>query len=415
MERAAAAEGLEGQRRHAVYLRWEAGHRNQRWEADHFQLDVLVLPPRATRPVRPWLTVFVDAYSRLVMGWALAVTPSAATVLAALRQGLLVDPDRGPFSGLPGCLRPDRGLEFAATAIRQAAFALDIALLPTPPYTPHLKGKVERLGGTLAGDLRVRLPAATTRPAAREGQAVPITLEGLAGELHDWVAAYHTRPHEGLGGATPLERWQADPTPVRQVDPAQVRWLLLGGQQRTITKHGIRFGGLHYLAAELNGRVGQQVEVRFMPHDHRQLEVYLDGAWLCTAIPQDLLGPAERDAVLARRRADAAELTRRRRRVRRAARARLTPLTGPGEPEEVTVIGRAQADREQRRHDDAALARLARTDLLGLEEIGARIQERNRAKQAGYQWPPPRPRQLSAGGEPSRPAPEHVDGAGGSD
>jgi putative transposase len=68
MERAAAAEGREGQRRHQVYVRWEAAHRNQRWEADHFQLDLLVLPPRARRPVRPWLTVFVDAYSRLVMG-----------------------------------------------------------------------------------------------------------------------------------------------------------------------------------------------------------------------------------------------------------------------------------------------------------------------------------------------------------
>jgi putative transposase len=68
MERAAAAEGREGQRRHQVYVRWEAAHRNQRWEADHFQLDLLVLPPRARRSVRPWLTVFVDAYSRLVMG-----------------------------------------------------------------------------------------------------------------------------------------------------------------------------------------------------------------------------------------------------------------------------------------------------------------------------------------------------------
>jgi putative transposase len=117
--------------------------------------------------------------------------------------------------------------------------------------------------------------------------------------------------------------------------------------------------------------------------------------------------------VLARRRADAAELARRRRRVRRAARARLAPLTGPGEPEDVTVIGRARADREQRRRDDEALRRLARTDLLGLEEIGRRIEERNRAKQAGYQWPPPRPPQLPAGGEPSRPAPEHLDGDGG--
>jgi transposase InsO family protein len=83
-------------------------------------------------------------------------------VLAALRQGLVIGPDRGPFGGLPGCLRPDRGLEFAAAALRQAAFALGVTLLPAPPYAPHLKGKVERFGGTLAGELRVLPPAAST-------------------------------------------------------------------------------------------------------------------------------------------------------------------------------------------------------------------------------------------------------------
>jgi putative transposase len=164
MERAAAALGRDGQRRHQVYLRWEAEHRNQRWEADHFQLDVLVLPPRARRPVRPWLTVFVDAYSRLVMGWALAVAPSTATVLAALRQGLALDSDRGPFGGLPGCLRPDRGLEFAAAALRQAAAALGITLLPAPPYSPHLKGKVERFGGHWLASCACCCPPPPPRP-----------------------------------------------------------------------------------------------------------------------------------------------------------------------------------------------------------------------------------------------------------
>jgi putative transposase len=164
-------------------------------------------------------------------------------VLAALRQGLVIGPDRGPFGGLPGCLRPDRGLEFAAAALRQAAFALGVTLLPAPPYAPHLKGKVERFGGTLTGELRVLPPAAST--VAADGHATPITLAGLAAELADLVAAYNARSHQGLGGLTPLARWQADPTPIRQVDPAQVRWLLLGGETRTITKHGIRFGGLH--------------------------------------------------------------------------------------------------------------------------------------------------------------------------
>jgi putative transposase len=78
------AEGAEGRRRHQVYLRWEARHRNEIWEADHKELEVLVLPPRCRRPQKPWATLFLDAFSRLIMGWAIALYPSAATVLAAL-------------------------------------------------------------------------------------------------------------------------------------------------------------------------------------------------------------------------------------------------------------------------------------------------------------------------------------------
>ncbi|HEX4100802.1 MAG TPA: transposase family protein [Pseudonocardiaceae bacterium] len=99
-ERAAAVEGAEGRRRHEVYLRREATARNARWEGDHKELPVLVIPPRGIRACKPWATLFLDCYSRLIMGWALSLQPNSATVLAALRRGLVVDPERGPWSGV---------------------------------------------------------------------------------------------------------------------------------------------------------------------------------------------------------------------------------------------------------------------------------------------------------------------------
>jgi hypothetical protein len=36
-----------------------------------------------------WVTLFVEAYSRPEMGWALSLAPSSATVLAVLRMGLV--------------------------------------------------------------------------------------------------------------------------------------------------------------------------------------------------------------------------------------------------------------------------------------------------------------------------------------
>jgi putative transposase len=373
-DRAAMVEGAEGRRRHQVYLRWEPSHRNEIWEADHKELEVLVRPPRCQRGQKPWVTLFLDAFSRLIMGWAIALSPSAATVLAALGKGIRLDPERGPFGGVPSVLRWDNGLEFAAASIKAAAGALGCAALPTAAYSPHLKGKMERANRTVTQDLLGGLPFYTNGPRAVDGRlygpdAPPMSLGTFVGEFDRWVRHYNTeRPHAGLGGQTPLARWEADATPLQVVPDADLRWLMLAGEARTVLKDGIHFHGLAFIAPELNGRVGQKVEVRHVPHDDRRIEVFIDGRWLATARPQNALTEAERDRVLAQRRADAAEQGRRQRQASRSARARLAAMTEPGEPEVTTVIPAGTGRVETGRVDDLALRRQARTGLLGLGE-----------------------------------------------
>jgi hypothetical protein len=191
-------------------------------------------------------------------------------VLAGLRMGLVIDPERGPFGGVPQALRPDRGLEFAAEALATATAVLGIRLLPAPAYSPHLKGKVERLGRSIAQDLLCMLPFYTDGPRDAAGRLYgpadgPLTLARFAAEFRDWVAHYNLeRPHGALGAHTPLDRWQADATPLRSIPDEELRFLLLAGQTRTIGKDGIHFGGLTFVTPELNGRVGQAVLVRFI-------------------------------------------------------------------------------------------------------------------------------------------------------
>ena len=411
-ERAGLVKGVAGRRRHEVYLRWEPACRNARWETDHKELPVLVTPPRGRRPVKPWVTAFLDCYSRLIMGWALSLRPDSATVLAAMRRALVVDPERGPFGGVPRVLVPDGGLEFATTALARVCATLGTTFAPTDAYAPFQKGKLERANRTVDQELLSGLPFYTEGPRAANGKlygpdAAPMTLALFAGRFAEWVTAYNTtRPHSALGGQTPLQRWEADPTPIQEVPAGQLRWLLLADAERTIGRDGIHFGGHTFIAAGLNGRAGQRVQVRYTPHDMRQIEVFDGDTWLCTAYPQDALPESERDAVLARRRADAAELGRRQRRASRRARARLAPVTAPGEPEETTVISAADAraarrgrDRDGERDIDARdrdIQRLARTDLLNLH------------LDFDY-WNPPKPLTAELGDASPRP------GAGGED
>ncbi len=101
---------------------------------------MLVTPPRGARSCKPWVTLFIDCYSRLIMGWALSLHPDSATVLAALRRGLVIDPARGPFGGVPRVLVPDNGLEFATSALKKACGAVGTLLDPTDAYAPLLTG-----------------------------------------------------------------------------------------------------------------------------------------------------------------------------------------------------------------------------------------------------------------------------------
>jgi putative transposase len=375
-ERAAVVDGVEGRRRHEVYLRWAPNRRNALWEGDHTELPVLVIAPRAQRPRPPWATLFIDGYSRLIMGWALSLYPTSAVVLAALRQGIVVDAARGPFGGVPEALRPDRGLEFMATAMARSCAALGIELLPTPSYTPHRKGKIERVNRTLDQEFLSGLPFYTHGARGADGRlfgpdADPMSLELFSHHFADWITEYNLRRvHSELGGQTPLQRWREDATPLREVRAEALRWMLMADVERTINKDGVHFQRVRFIAPELNGLVGERVQVRYTPHDLRQVEIFRGDTWLCTAYPQDELTAEQRAAVLARRHADAAELGRRQRRATRRARARLAPLTAPGPGEDTTVIT-AEQDRQERRErrrddDGREMRRLGRTDLLGL-------------------------------------------------
>ena len=152
------------------------------------------------------------------MGWAIAGTPSEATVLAALGVAVRRDDERGPFAGVPHTIRPDGGLEFAAEIMSSACGTLGIYLFPTLPTAP-----TSREGGAI--------PRHASRRALAE---LPHFTDGprdAAGAVGDGVAGAHARParyrfagfdrwynadrpHAGLNGQTPLQRWQEDAAPL---------------------------------------------------------------------------------------------------------------------------------------------------------------------------------------------------------
>lgn len=355
-ERAYARHGEDGRRRYSVYRRWEPRARNEVWEADHDKLEINLVPLRGKRPVRPWLTVIVDGFSRLVMGWALSLYPTTAEVLVAIREAIVIDPERGPWGGVPELIRFDGGREFLAHAVKRAAGEPGCAALPTVPYSPHQKGKVERFHRTIGEALIATLPHYAGGPRLANGklyaQPTPLTLPQLQTRVREFIDAYNTdHRHSSLGGMTPAQKWATSAAPLEIVAADRLRWMLMADKTRVVEKDGIHFQKAIFIAPEMTRIGGRTVEVRYMPHDQRSIEVFTEDGWLCTAYPQDELTHEESEAVIQARREAAREMSRRKAAASRKARTRIAPLTATGTLQDITAITR---DRRAKR--DAALS-----------------------------------------------------------
>lgn len=139
----------------------------------------------------------LDDHSRYVPAMGVAPVVSMDSAWETLAEGMI---DQGP----PARLLSDGGLAF--TGRRQGlrvdfedwVEAYGIHQIVSSPYHPQTLGKLERFHQTLKGWLRAR-------PLASE-------LEELGDQLEVFRDYYnHERPHQGIGGKTPAERYLASP------------------------------------------------------------------------------------------------------------------------------------------------------------------------------------------------------------
>lgn len=106
-----ALEGPASYRdRHELVYRRRAERPNQTWQADHTELDVLIVGAGGD-PDRPWLTVIMDDFS--------PAAPSAMNTALALCQAIWRKPEPltvGANGSLSSALEGVRGYEQAAVA-----------------------------------------------------------------------------------------------------------------------------------------------------------------------------------------------------------------------------------------------------------------------------------------------------------
>ncbi|OAJ60560.1 hypothetical protein A6V36_01840 [Paraburkholderia ginsengiterrae] len=261
----------------------------ERVEVDHTPLDILVIDSTTRLQLgRPWITVMIDAYSRMIVGIHISFRkPSVRSVLRCLKHAILpkayvkerfarVIGDWDVY-GLIDQLVCDNGLEFHAQDLEAACAELGIHVIYCPTRAPQMKGRIERSLKTLNYGL-VHLQPGTTfatygeRHAYDSERTAVLTLEALQELVHRWIVdVYSVSFHRGIQ-TTPKQKWDEGIAkfPARLPPSTDVVNVYLGNTAiRTLSKNGIEVHSLQYTSPalqDLRRRCGDiEVTVRTDP------------------------------------------------------------------------------------------------------------------------------------------------------
>jgi transposase InsO family protein len=243
--------------------------------------------PIGGKLAKTYLVSLLDDASRLVAHSAFCPGETALDIEGVLKQALLK-------RGVPIKLVVDNGAAYRAQTLQGICARLGIHLIHCRPYAPEGKGKLERWHRTFRDQFLGELDERHIR-----------NLDDLNARLWAWLEqVYHRTPHAGLGGMTPLARYQQDLTKIRTLGAraAQLDALFLHRVLRRVRKDGtVSYQGARFeVPFELSGK-----RVRLVVDAHAQTVIGLEneqGESIGQATPFDALANLHRR----RRKSDAA-------------------------------------------------------------------------------------------------------------
>lgn len=240
-------------------------------QIDHTKFDIMLVDDIHRLCIgRPWVTLAIDVFSRMVVGIFISLDPpNSMSVGLCIAHAILpkeqwlarLDLSTGwPCWGVMQRIHADNGREFRGNMLQRACKEYNIDLEWRPVKTPHYGAHIERLLGTFNQEIH-SLPGTTfSSPGERgeydsEGQAV-MTMA----EFEKWIVTYitgvyHQREHRGLM-TSPLQQYEKGilgmdempgrGLPRRIVDEDRLRLDLMPFFERSVQSYGVVVDEVHY-------------------------------------------------------------------------------------------------------------------------------------------------------------------------
>ena len=240
-------------------------------QIDHTFVDVMLVDDVYRTPLgRPWITLAIDVYSRMVAGYYISFESPGyfgvgqAIISLALPKDALVEKydlsTKWPTFGLPQFVHADNAREFRGDDLKRVSDEYGIGLIWRPVKNPKYGGHIERLVGTL--NTAIHSIEGTTMSNIKErGESDPRKDAVLTlGEFEEWllvqiVDIYHNSVHSALG-MTPLEKFRegifgGPDTPPKGLPPVvedvrRFRINFLPSLKRTVQHYGIKIDNIAY-------------------------------------------------------------------------------------------------------------------------------------------------------------------------
>jgi transposase InsO family protein/transposase-like protein len=206
--------------------RFERARPMQLWQSDITQFT---LGPAS---MRVYLTVFMDDHSRYIVGWRLQSRQTADLVLDAFKEAMV-------RFGRPEEVLTDQGRQYFAwrgkSDLEKLLEKENIKHVVSRAHHPQTLGKCERFWETVSNEFWTR--------------AKPKDLEEARIRIKYFIDHYnHQRPHQGLNGMTPADRFFGVAEEVREII------------EKTVAENSLRMSleELPQPPAFLIGQVGDQ-------------------------------------------------------------------------------------------------------------------------------------------------------------
>jgi putative transposase len=240
-------------------------------QIDHTPVDLILVDDVHRRPVgRPWITLAIDVFSRMVAGFYVSFDPPGALAVGLCLAHAILPKESWlaqheittswPVWGVMDSVHADNAKEFRGHMLRKACQEYGITLHWRPVARPHYGGHIERLLGTLNHEIH-NLPGSTfSNPQARGAYKAEQHAAMTLSEFERWfsitvVEVYHQRLHHELG-ATPLQKYEEGifgtaerpgrGLPDRLLEERRLRLDFMPYQERTVQRHGLVIDEIQY-------------------------------------------------------------------------------------------------------------------------------------------------------------------------